>query len=134
MIELQKCYKQRWQSHPSMIEFKNLTRKKVSFQVFKKIYNEIFGKRFELSVVLAKPLLMRELNAKYRHKKGVANVLAFPLEKELCEVFLNAKEQDLPRLFAHACLHLKGYGHKNEKANKIMAMKENKILRNILNQ
>ena len=83
-----------------MIEFKNLSGKRVRYGAYKKLYKKIFyksGNSFWLSAVFAPPSLMRRLNKKYRGKNKPANVLSFLLEKNLPgrqtgtgEIFLNA--------------------------------------------
>ena len=88
-----------------MIEFKNLSGKRVRYGAYKKLYKKIFyksGNSFWLSAVFAPPSLMRRLNKKYRGKNKPANVLSFLLEKNLPgrqtgtgEIFLNAKEKNL---------------------------------------
>ena len=130
-----------------MISFANLTKKKISTAVFRKFYKKLFSAKggqakddIELSVVFASPAKMKKLNVQYRNKHKVANVLSFLLEKGshdarsghrngVGEIFLNAQEKDLPHLFVHGCLHLKGYDHeKDADAEKMEAM-ERKILK-----
>ena len=111
-----------------MIEFKNLTAKKIKREAFAKLYKKIFLKQFELSLVFAPPALMSSLNKKYRGKNKSANVLAFLLEKNRGEIFLNIREKNLPYLFVHGALHLKGYHHKNNKDANIMENSEKKLL------
>src|SRR3990167_11359395 len=104
-----------------MIEFRNLTKKRINTAEFKELYNNIFSaksvtgsKNFELSVVFARPHFMRRLNKQYRGKNKTANVLSFALEKGKVgpgEIFLNIKEKKLPYLFLHGMLNLKGYDH-----------------------
>lgn len=121
-----------------MIEFKNLSGKRVQYGAYKKLYKKIFyksGNSFRLSAVFAPPSLMRKLNKKYRGKNKPANVLSFLFEKNLPgrqtgsgEIFLNTKEKNLPYLFLHGSLHLLGYGHKKNKDAEKMENLEKKIL------
>src|SRR3989344_6190905 len=98
-----------------MISFTNLTSKSIPRSIFVRIYKKIFSQKdMELSVVFAPPSLMRKLNRERRGKDKVANVLSFLLDKNLGEIFLNRNEKNLPYLFVHGCLHLKGYDHENE--------------------
>lgn len=79
-----------------------------------RIKNLILAEGYDLSFVLAKDKLMCELNLRYRQKGRPADVLAFPLEKNQGEVFINKNILSKERrkfLFIHALLHLKGYGH-----------------------
>src|SRR3989338_7360673 len=108
-----------------MIEFTNLTKKKLQRGIFKKLYKKIFfKKKFDLSVVFAPPPLMTKLNKKYKHKNKPADVLSFSLEKGRGEIFLNAREKNLPYLFAHGSLHLLGYGHETKFKAELMQKKE----------
>lgn len=111
------------------IFFTNLTKKRIKTAPFLRIYKKLLP-RWKLSVVFAPPFLMRSLNKRYRNKNKVANVLAFILDKKKRggEVFLNANEKKLPYLFTHACLHLLGYTHNNEKNAKIMRKKEQEMV------
>ena len=121
-----------------MIEFRNLTKKRINTAEFKELYNNIFSaksvtgsKNFELSVVFARPHFMRRLNKQYRGKNKTANVLSFALEKGKVgpgEIFLNIKEKKLPYLFLHGMLHLKGYDHVKKSDARKMEKLEQKIL------
>lgn len=111
------------------ISFTNLTKKRVKTAKFLRIYKKLLP-GWELGVVFALPLLMRSLNKRYRNKNKVANVLAFILDKKkrVGEIFLNSNEKKLLYLFIHACLHLLGYTHNNEKNAKIMRKKEQEMV------
>lgn len=111
-----------------MVEFRNLTRKRVAYGALEKLYKKIFKTRFELSVVIAPPALMKKLNKVYRGKDKAANVLSFTLEKNSGEIFLNSEEKDLSFLFLHGALHLLGYDHIKNKDAKKMESLEKKIL------
>ena len=121
-----------------MIEFRNLTKKRINTAEFKELYNKIFppkhpesSRKFELSVVFAQPHFMRRLNKQYRGKNKTANVLSFALEKGKVgpgEIFLNIKEKKLPYLFLHGMLHLKGYDHVKKSDARKMEKLEQKIL------
>ncbi len=113
-----------------MIEFRNLTKKRVRPAIFKKLYKKIFfKKKFDMSVVFAPPILMIKLNKKYKHKNKPADVLSFLLEKRLGEIFLNAGEKNLPYLFVHGSLHLLGYGHKTKFKAELMQKRERDFLK-----
>ena len=121
-----------------MMEFRNLTGKRADKleKILKSLYKKIFPaksgagkKRFELSVVLAPPFLMRTLNKKYRQRNQAANVLSFHLEKGRGEIFLNSKEKNLLYLFVHGTLHLLGYDHKKNKEAEKMEALEKQILK-----
>ena len=107
--------------------FTNLTKKRINTADFGRIYKKLLS-GWELSVVFAGSALMKNLNKKYRNKNKVANVLSFLLDKKSGEIFLNSNEKKLPHLFAHACLHLLGYGHKTDDEAQKMEKLEQKIL------
>src|SRR3989344_7207730 len=91
---------------------------------FARMKNDILGKNYSLSIAYVTPAKSRELNKKYRKKDKAANVLAFPLRKDMGELILcpgvikkEAKnfgrtfEQFLGFLVIHGMLHLKGLEH-----------------------
>ncbi|OGF61904.1 hypothetical protein A2926_00765 [Candidatus Giovannonibacteria bacterium RIFCSPLOWO2_01_FULL_44_40] len=112
-----------------MIEFRNLTKKRIRTKIFKKLGNKIFPKQFELSVVFAPSSVIKALNKRYLNKNKPANTLSFLLERRRGEIFLNAKEQKLPFLFVHSALHLLGFNHKRNEDTKKMKERELKILK-----
>ena len=115
-----------------MIEFANLTKKRIDTRVLRRIAGKLFRENFELSVVFATPVLMRKLNKNFRSKDKVANVLSFLLEKnKMGEIFININEKNIPFLFIHASLHLLGYGHKHTIEAKIMEAREKKLLNSL---
>ena len=91
---------------------------------FEAIGRRILGTRYELSLVICGDALSRRVNKTYRHKTYAPNVLAFTLEKNEGEIFLNVRKAAreaktfgipfhvrLALLFIHGCLHLKGMRH-----------------------
>ncbi len=91
------------------------------------IKNSILGKKYELSLVFPSPKTAIELHKDWKEKDGPANILSFPLEKDLGEIFISLNqakteckkfERDYENyvafLFIHGCAHLKGYTHGNE--------------------
>lgn len=92
------------------------------------IKNLVLPKSYELSLVFADKDLMRKLNLNYRKKNKPTDVLAFPLEKNIGEIFINKEEAKERReyLFVHALLHLKGLNHSLK-----MDKEEKKILKKI---
>ena len=96
---------------------------------WQKIKNQVLGKKFDLSVVLAEDSLMKKLNEKYRKKTGTTNVLSFPLSKTAGEIFINKKAVRPNYLFIHSLLHLKGFRH-----GKKMEAEEKKLWREISSQ
>lgn len=110
-------------------------RSPVSKKRFEEIKNKILGKKYELSLVLVNNKESKKINRKNRNKNKPANVLSFPIENNLGEIFLDletkkeSKQFDMGYkkylifLFIHGCLHLKGYDH-----GKKMEKEEDKYL------
>jgi probable rRNA maturation factor len=84
----------------------------------------ILGKSYTLSVAFVGTAQAQKLNAAYRKKTYVPNVLSFPLDEKNGEIVLcpkiaypEAKDFNLSKdgyiafLFIHGLLHLKGHDH-----------------------
>ncbi len=106
------------------VSIKNLTRSPLPRIAFNEIKNAILGSSYELSLVFVGTTRSRALNKHYRAKDKPTNVLAFPLDTAIGEVFICPKVSDkqavdfslskkgmVGYLFIHACLHLKGLDH-----------------------
>lgn len=89
-----------------------------------KIAQEILGSSYETSIAFVGDKRARKLNATYRQKTYVPNVLSFPLDKNSGEIFLNlhkveqeTKKFNMPYkklclyMLIHGMLHLKGHDH-----------------------
>ena len=100
---------------------------------YEKIKDDILGASYTLSLAFIGGTRAQSLNKKYRGKEYVPNVLSFPLDTKIGEIFITptiAKKEALRFdmthkgyvgfLFIHACLHLKGLDHGDvmEKAEK----------------
>ena len=107
-----------------MLLLKNKTKSKLPNWPWDKVTTAVLGNKYEVSLVFAPPALGKKLNNKYRNKSYVPNVLAFPLNKNLGEIFITpskakgeAKDfnhtykEHLLFLFIHGLLHLKGLTH-----------------------
>ena len=101
-----------------------LVKSRIPLLPFLRIKNEILGKTYSLSLVVADDTYTRKINRLYRKKSYIPNVLSFSLGKGEGEVILNpgqAKRECRARgesfrffvalLFVHALLHLKGCRH-----------------------
>ncbi len=101
-----------------------LTLPKISWSEIK---NTILGKKYELSLVFPTIANATELHLDWKNKPGPVNILSFPVDKNLGEIFISlhqAKtecvkfdrtyENYVAFLFIHGCVHLKGYVHGNE--------------------
>ena len=98
---------------------------------FRRMKNEILGKKYLLNLVFIGDRRSRSLNKKYRKKDTPFNILTFPLSKEEGEIFINPRKaaRDAPHfntpeelfighLFIHGLLHLKGFTHGSKMNNK----------------
>ena len=139
-----------------MVEVNNLTRYSLNETFFRKVAERVLAEekqKKELSIAFVTPQRSKELNALYRKKDTVANVLSFsagneriPSEVEgyLGEVILcpsqirkDAKkygmifEQALAWMLVHGILHMVGYAHKKESNAAHMEQKERVYLSHI---
>lgn len=111
-----------------MLSIQNKTRQKVGKVAhFLSISDEIIGKKYDLSLVFIGNIKSRSLNKKYREKDYPTNVLSFPIDKDMGEIFINLdkvkteapdfdmkKDEFIFYLFVHGLLHLKGLDHGNK--------------------
>ena len=92
--------------------------------LFDKIKNKVMGEDYELSLIFVGAKKMRSLNKTHRSKDYTTDVLSFPLEKKMGEVFINEevsnkKSKSFDRtpknyllfIFIHSLFHLKGFDH-----------------------
>ena len=108
--------------------------RKVLLQIVKKILKEKDVKgEVELGVNIVNDKEMKKLNERYMKKKGITDVLSFPLKKEkgpdevirLGDIVINIEqakkqaeekkvevEKELEFLLEHGLLHLLGFHHK----------------------
>lgn len=104
----------------------NETRAKIPVIPFVEIKNAILGKKYELSLVFPNKKTATDLHIDWKGKPGPVNILSFPLDKNLGEIFisLDAAKTECTKfdrdyvnyiafLFIHGCTHLKGYTHGN---------------------
>jgi rRNA maturation RNase YbeY len=91
---------------------------------FRRIKNDILGKKYELSLAFIDAKKSQELNKTYRKKDKPTNILSFPLSKTNGEILICKKVakkeaqkfgRTLPEfvgfLVIHGMLHLKGMEH-----------------------
>lgn len=115
----------------------NNTKSKTPPILFKKIKDKVLGEKYELSLVFIGEKRSKNLNKKHRDKNYPANILSFPLEDNIGEIFINLntvkKEVEdfqkngkdfLIKLFIHGLLHLKGFKH-----SKKMDIKEDTLFK-----
>lgn len=118
-----------------MIDLDNQTTLPVDIDALEKIAEALSTNDVEL--VITDDTTMRELNAEYRDKDSITDVLSFPLESPfteqsvfdiplgsiiIAESFVKAKAQEhghsiqdeLSLLFIHGMLHLLGFDHETD--------------------
>lgn len=102
----------------------NTTRSVYPKHPYEEIKNDVLGQTYELTLNFVGGTRAQKLNAAYRNKTYTPNVLSFPLDPKVGEIYITptiAKKEahkfDLtPKgyiayLFIHGCLHLKGLPH-----------------------
>ena len=107
-----------------MITVKKLAKTPLPAIPLQPIAEAVFGSNYELSLVICGDKLSRQLNRALRGKDRPANVLSFPLDKTMGEIFINARRIKSEakklnqtararylHLFIHGLLHLKGLDH-----------------------
>ncbi len=105
----------------------NETKIKIPNIPWVEIKNTILGKKYELSLVFPTVKNATELHLDWKNKPGPVNILSFPVDKNVGEIFISlhqAKtecikfdrkyENYVAFLFIHGCAHLKGHIHGNE--------------------
>ena len=80
---------------------------------FDKIKNLALGKSYSLSLVFIGKTTSQRLNKTYRGKNKPTNILSFPLDKKMGEIFITPSiaKKELSSLFIHGLMHLKGHTH-----------------------
>ena len=91
---------------------------------YEQIKDDILGKKYALSLAFIGGTHSQALNKEHRGKDYTPNVLSFPLDTNIGEVFITPTiaKKEAPKfsmthkgyvgfLFIHACLHLKGLDH-----------------------
>ena len=102
----------------------NTTKNTLPRVPFLKIKNAVLGKNYSLSLVFIGETKSKKLNFSYRGINKPTNVLSFPIEKKVGEIFITPKVvrqqtkefgKKFPNLvaffFFHGLLHLKGMEH-----------------------
>lgn len=102
----------------------NNTREEIPRVLLEKIKNEALGGDYELTLVFTDSESIRKLNKQYRDKNAPTDILSFPLEENVGEIYICPEEARreavkfdrpyenfLPFLFIHGLVHLKGHDH-----------------------
>ena len=126
-----------------MLQISNTTTHSFSLShtVLEKISNKILGTSYDVSLVIVGEKKARSLNQEYRGKDYIPNVLSFPIDETMGEIFLNQKTARLeaPKfnlkineylyyLIIHSMLHLKGHDHGSK-----MSQEESKLMKEFFN-
>ncbi len=126
-----------------MLHISNTTQYNFSLNtsLLEKIADHILGTTYDISLVIVGEKKARSLNQTYRNKDYIPNVLSFPIDETMGEIFLNPKtirleapkfnldtNQYLYYLIIHSMLHLKNYDHGEE-----MSLQEKKLMKKFLN-
>ncbi len=116
-----------------MLDFSNTTKQSLplSRELLNKIADDILDTSYDVSIVVVGDKRARALNQEYRGKDYIPNVLSFPIDETMGEIFLNPKTAQLeaPKfglsvnhylyyLLIHSMLHLKGFDHGDEMSAK----------------
>ena len=95
-------------------EIKKIYKGTISTVPFDLIKNAILGKSYSLSLVFSDKKLATQMHKEWKKKDDPANVLSFPLDTKSGEIFIYPKGNNVPYLFIHGCVHLKGFDHGKE--------------------
>lgn len=112
---------------------------------------EEFTEGYQVSVSYVNAQEIRNLNAQYRQKDAVTDVLSFPMEEidargvsilgdivmcidraeEQAEEFGHTLQREIAYLTVHSVLHLLGYDHENAEEKSAMRTLEKKIMNDL---
>jgi probable rRNA maturation factor len=111
-------------SRVSTFTFVNETGNPLPRVSFRKIAEEVMGRRYSLSVIFASPKKIASLNKTYRKKDTSTDILSFALSKNEGELYFSMRDVEkkavlfgmttkkyLEYLFIHGLIHLKGFDH-----------------------
>ena len=116
-----------------MLDFSNTTKQNISLsrEILQKIADDILDTSYDVSIVVVGEKRARALNQEYRGKDYIPNVLSFPIDETMGEIFLNPKTAQIEAskfnlsvthyvyyLLIHSMLHLKGFDHSDEMSAK----------------
>ncbi len=130
-----------------MIDLDNQTTLTVDLEALEQIATSLCDKEVEL--IITNDTTMQALNAEYREKDGVTDVLSFPMEapfteqsifgmplgsiiiaeslvKEKAVQFGHTIQDELSLLFIHGMLHLLGFDHEHD--NGEMRQREKELI------
>lgn len=112
-----------------MLSISNTTKHPFSLseKILNQIKDDILDTSYDVSIVVVGDKKARALNQEYRGKDYIPNVLSFPIDETMGEIFINPKTSTLEAskfnlsttdylyyLLIHSMLHLKGFDHSDE--------------------
>lgn len=112
-----------------MLELTNTTKQHfpLSVELLEKIASDILSTSYDVSIVIVGDKKALSLNKTYRDKDYIPNVLSFPIDETMGEIFLNQKKSKLEAskfnmttnhylyyLLIHSFLHLTNLDHGDE--------------------
>lgn len=117
--------------------------------ILKTLEIELGDTNFEVSLSFVSEEEIKKLNAEYRLKNTVTDVLSFPLEDDFAKELLgdivictkraleqareygHCADRELAYLTAHSTLHLLGYDHEEDNERLEMRQKEKRIMKSL---
>jgi len=150
--QLRKVFFDRKMNHFRMLEITNTCRawyrtKRLEYLLTRTLhYTESRTPHIMISLVFARPNVIKKMNSHFRKKDTPTNVLTFVLEKTthsvqaeivLCSDVIKKEARmlgipyswHLERLWVHGLLHVVGYRHDTEKEAQVMELCEQNILK-----
>lgn len=126
--------------------------------IIHKVFNEVekqekIDKDYEVSVIFVSKAKIQEINKTYRNIDKETDVISFSyledtekftnittlgdificldIMKEQAKMYNHSEEREVAFLAVHGLLHLLGYDHEDQEAEKIMFQKQEDILNNL---
>lgn len=116
-----------------MFQLSNTTKQTLalSSSLLEQIADDILDTSYDVSIVIIGDKKALSLNREYRNKDYIPNVLSFPIDETMGEIFFNPKASRIEAekfglsttnyfyyLLIHSMLHLKGFDHGDEMSAK----------------
>jgi len=108
----------------STLHINNATRYELPRIAFGDIKDHILGKKYVLTLNIVSPKEIQKLNKIYRDKDISTDILSFPLDDTMGEIYMSFDDCEKMRhefdqefdnfvafLFVHGCTHLIGHDH-----------------------
>jgi probable rRNA maturation factor len=105
----------------------NKTKAKLPSLAFRDMKTEVLGSDYELTLNIVSESEIKRLNTIYRDIEKSTDILSFPVDDKVGEIFINLKQTKLESvkfgrkyenflafLFIHGLVHLKGFDHSSK--------------------